>query len=108
MIYKSQDGVSPLTIASKSGHTKIVRTLTGTDTDVNYLTEVSYIPIFTVSADCFNSIPLHIKKILPQDGLTALGYASLNGHVSIVDALITAKADVNLCAGKVSIQWLLV
>eukprot|EP00731_Ephydatia_muelleri_P027488 Em0019g361a len=73
MIYNSQDGASPLTIASKSGHTKIVRTLTGTDTDVNYLTE---------------------------DGLTALGYASLNGHVSIVDALITAKADVNLCAGK--------
>ena len=32
-----------------------------------------------------------------QDGITALGYASLHGHRNVVDTLIAAKADVNLC-----------
>ena len=33
-----------------------------------------------------------------QDGITALGYASLHGHRNVVDTLIAAKADVNLCS----------
>ena len=47
ILYDSQIGASPLMIASQSGHTKVVRTLTVTDADINSLTEVSNIPFIT-------------------------------------------------------------
>eukprot|EP00295_Goniomonas_pacifica_P005612 CAMPEP_0175829722 /NCGR_PEP_ID=MMETSP0107_2-20121207/13509_1 /TAXON_ID=195067 ORGANISM="Goniomonas pacifica, Strain CCMP1869" /NCGR_SAMPLE_ID=MMETSP0107_2 /ASSEMBLY_ACC=CAM_ASM_000203 /LENGTH=210 /DNA_ID=CAMNT_0017142565 /DNA_START=59 /DNA_END=688 /DNA_ORIENTATION=+ len=64
----SEDGITPLNVASAQGHQEVVRTLLEAGMDVN-------------SAD--------------RDGVTPLYVASENGHQEVVRTLLEAGADVN-------------
>ena len=40
---------------------------------------------------------LHAVVVLIQEGLTALMMASQHGHLEIVESLVKARADANIC-----------
>jgi ankyrin repeat protein len=97
-------GWTPLTIASASGYTAIVKLLlTDPGIDVNQPNNGGYTALMTASREGHTAI---VKLLLAvegidvnkanQDGDTALLFASLRGHTSVVQLLLAARGiDVN-------------
>jgi hypothetical protein len=82
----AENGVTPLFIASSTGKVSIVDLLLKAGADVNADTGSGYGP--PVDSGDF-------RGVTASDGITPLMAASDNGHITIVDLLLKAGADVN-------------
>ena len=82
----TQDGTTPLYIASEKGHSDIVNALRN-GANINQPRNVGR--GLTYGTLCLSLIPL------TQDGATPLFIASQNGHRDIVNTLIRNGADIN-------------
>nr|XP_022338431.1 receptor-interacting serine/threonine-protein kinase 4-like isoform X2 [Crassostrea virginica]XP_022338438.1 receptor-interacting serine/threonine-protein kinase 4-like isoform X3 [Crassostrea virginica] len=99
----SQDGKTPLYLASRHGHLSIVKMLLGKGAEVNLCNENGDGPLHAACQNGnINIVDRLIQKganinSVSSDGSTPLYLASLHGHESIVHILLGKGAEVNQC-----------
>jgi ankyrin repeat protein len=96
-------GFTPLLIASRNGHTEIVRLLLTANADVNAPDKTNgFTPLWKASQKGHTEIVkllltarADVNAVDKKEGVSPLWIASRNGHTEVVKLLLTAKADVN-------------
>lgn len=98
---RSQDGITPLVLASARGHRKIVSALLNYGADVNLSTSDGTTPIYVAAeTNQIKIVEIFIEKRADINksnllGLTPLYISSQNGHLEIVQLLLKSGASVN-------------
>lgn len=98
ILQNAWNGDSALMIASEEGHTAIVQRLIEAKVDLNQRDKVKVCVCTCAEGEgpWYSLMRACCLEFITQRGRTALMLASNFGHVAIVQALIEAKADLNL------------
>ncbi|XP_071178364.1 uncharacterized protein [Mytilus edulis] len=98
-----KDGVSPLVIACKNGHTEVVQMLINNKADINKCRDTGGSPLFVACQEGHTEViqmlinnKADINKCM-DDGASPLFIACQEGHTELVQMLINNKADINKC-----------
>ena len=101
---KDEGGNTPLHIASRYGHTQIVKFLVNKGADVNSKNTYGYTPLLSACGGMNPDINL-LKELIAKGadinaqldrGLTALHFATMSGNIEIISFLIKNGVNLNI------------
>ena len=102
VVHGTENGTTPLFVASEEGHTEVVSLLLKANADPNIQTEKGASPLFIASQEGHTEIVSLLLKanadpnIQIEDGPTPLFIASQEGHTEVVSLLLKTNANLQI------------